>query len=50
MSASILHIVTALAIVLAGLLTRPELQPANNPANPYRTVGAWGTMPPGRTC
>ena len=43
-------LVSALTLVLAsgGLLGQSDVQPANSAPNPYRTVGAWGTLPPGR--
>ena len=45
------QLLSALAFVLVsgGLLPGQDaVQPMNSAPNPYRTVGAWGTLPPGR--
>ena len=46
-----IELLTALAVVLASgglLLGQADIRPVNSSPNPYRTVGAWGTLPPGR--
>ena len=45
------HLFSALAIGLVSgglLLGQADVQSPNGYPNPYTTVGAWGTLPPGR--
>ncbi len=44
------NLLSALTLVLAagGLLGQADVQPVNSSPNPYSTVGASGTLPPGR--
>jgi len=45
---SILSALTLLLISGGLLAGQADVQPVNSAPNPYRTVGAWGTLPPGR--
>lgn len=45
------HLLSALTLLLVSgglLLGQANVQPVNSAPNPYSTVGAWGTLPPGR--
>jgi hypothetical protein len=37
-----------LALTSGGVFGQADVRPVHNPPNPYRTVGAWGTLPQGR--
>jgi hypothetical protein len=41
---------TVVLFVVSGslLLGQASVQPLNSAPNPYTTIGAWGTLPPGR--
>jgi DNA-binding beta-propeller fold protein YncE len=39
---------TAVLFSAGVLLGQADVQPVNSAPNPYKTVGAWGTLPPGR--
>src|SRR5687768_8749672 len=43
-------LITLPLVLAAGglLLGQADVRPVNDPPNPYRTVGAWGTLPSGR--
>jgi len=42
-------IVAALSMFARTALTQGDLQPVNDPPNPYQTVEGWAKMPEGRT-
>src|SRR5688500_9690328 len=42
-------LVLTLALVSGWPLGQADVAPVNSAPNPYRTVGAWGTLPAGRT-
>src|SRR5688500_254698 len=42
-------LVLTLALVSGWLPGQADVAPVNSAPNPYRTMGAWGTLPAGRT-